>query len=168
VNNRRAILEQMQRVLAQTRRDRRPCAIAIFDVDFFKRVNDTWGHPVGDEVLKWVTQMIGRNIRAYDTLGRYGGEEFLLLMPGTGEAGAFAIADRARLAIENEACTVDDRQIRITISAGVAITMADEEDADALLARADEALYRAKQTGRNRVIVAPAAQAGNRPVITPP
>lgn len=153
IYNRRAIVMQLQRELARTRRENASCSIATFDVDYFKHVNDTWGHPAGDEVLKWVTRTIGGNIRTYDTLGRYGGEEFLLIMPGIGRAGAMVIADRARLAIEEQVCTVGDAQIRITISAGVAASHGDG-DPEALLQLADDALYRAKKSGRNRVVVA--------------
>ncbi len=162
VSNRRAVLAQLQRELAQAQRTRQPYSIALFDVDFFKRVNDTWGHPVGDEVLKWVTKMIGRNIRVYDTLGRYGGEEFLVLMPGTNAAAAFAVSDRARVSIENEACTVDAKQISLTISVGVAAAAADG-DADTLLVRADEALYSAKKSGRNRVVIAESVAPDSQP-----
>ncbi len=162
IYNRRAIVMQLQRELARTRRENASCSIATFDVDFFKHVNDTWGHPAGDEVLKWVTRTIGRNIRTYDTLGRYGGEEFLLIMPGIGRAGAMVIADRARLAIEEQACTVGDAQIRITISAGIAASSGDG-DPEALLQLADDALYRAKKSGRNRVVVAEAPEVHSAP-----
>lgn len=163
IYNRRAIVMQLQRELARTRRENASCSIATFDVDFFKHVNDTWGHPAGDEVLKWVTRTIGRNIRTYDTLGRYGGEEFLLIMPGIGRAGAMVIADRARLAIEEQACTVGDAQIRITISAGVAASSNGDGDPETLLQLADDALYRAKKSGRNRVVVAEAPEVHGAP-----
>jgi diguanylate cyclase (GGDEF)-like protein len=160
--NRRAIVMLLQRELARSRRENASCSIATFDVDFFKHVNDTWGHPAGDEVLKWVTRTIGRNIRTYDTLGRYGGEEFLLIMPGIGRAGAMVIADRARLAIEEQVCTVGNAQIRITISAGVAASNGDG-DPEALLQLADDALYRAKKSGRNRVAIAEAPDVQSAP-----
>jgi len=154
--NRRAIVERLQRELGRARREKAACSIAIFDVDYFKQVNDTWGHPAGDQVLKWVSKVIENSIRPYDTLGRYGGEEFLLLIPTAAADGAFTVAERARLAIERAACVVDGKELRITVSAGVA-TSSPDMDADTLLRLADEALYRAKETGRNRVVRAAAA-----------
>jgi diguanylate cyclase (GGDEF)-like protein len=153
VANRRAIVALLQREFGRAKRESSHCSIALFDVDFFKRVNDTWGHPAGDEVLRWLTRMIGKSVRDYDTLGRYGGEEFLLVMPGAGPAIAVAIADRARLAVQNKACTVAGKEIPITISAGIATASA-VDDLDALLHAADVALYSAKDSGRNRVVFA--------------
>ncbi len=157
ISNRRAIVAQLQRELTRATRENSPCSVAIFDIDFFKRVNDTWGHPAGDQVLKWVTKVIGNSIRAYDTLGRYGGEEFLMVMPGAGQDVAISIADRARMAIQDQACMVDDVEIRITISAGIATASAGA-DFEALLRSADHALYRAKDSGRNRVVLAETMQ----------
>lgn len=153
VANRRAIIAQVRRELARAQRDGSRCSIAIFDLDFFKRVNDTWGHPGGDEVLRWVTKVIRSEIRDYDTIGRYGGEEFLLVMPGTDQAGALITVERARLAIQNQACIFNNEEIRITVSAGIA-TSSKDIDFDKLIVMADDALYRAKEIGRNRVIVA--------------
>lgn len=160
IANRRAVVAQLQRELTRAKRQNARCSVALFDIDFFKRVNDTWGHPAGDRVLEWVTKMIGKSIRPYDTLGRYGGEEFLMVMPGADRDAAISIADRARTAIQNQACMVNGKEIRITISAGIATSSADT-DFDALLQLADNALYRAKETGRNRVVTAEAMQAQN-------
>ncbi|MEO8134459.1 MAG: GGDEF domain-containing protein [Betaproteobacteria bacterium] len=157
IANRRAIIAQLQRELSRGKRENSPCSIAILDVDHFKHVNDTWGHPTGDKVLQWMANVIGNNIRPYDTLGRYGGEEFLMLMPGTAQDLAASIVDRARLAVENQACIVDNKAIRITISAGIA-TYSKDVDLDALLLSADHALYRAKESGRNRVVIATTPQ----------
>jgi diguanylate cyclase (GGDEF)-like protein len=157
VANRRGIVALLQRELDRAKRANAVCSVALIDIDNFKKVNDTWGHPAGDQVIKWVTKVIGRSIRPYDTLGRYGGEEFLLLIPGAGTDGAFAIAERARIAIQHQACIVDGERLRMTVSAGVATSVPDM-DADTLLRLADDALYRAKETGRNRVVRAgPAA-----------
>jgi diguanylate cyclase (GGDEF)-like protein len=158
VANRRAIVELLERELARSEREDTPFSIAIFDIDSFKRINDTMGHPAGDQVIKWVTAVIGRSIRPYDTLARYGGEEFLLLMPGAGPASGATVAERARLAIQNGDCVADGKRLRITVSAGVA-TWSKEVDSDALLRSADHVLYRAKQTGRNRVVAAEHVQA---------
>ncbi len=156
--NRRAIVLLMQRELGRAKRGNAVCSIALIDIDYFKQVNDTWGHPAGDQVIKWVGQVIDDSIRPYDTLGRYGGEEFLLLIPGAGADGAIADAERARMAIERQACIVDGEPVRVTVSAGVA-TSSTDGDADALLRLADEALYRAKESGRNRVVRAEPAVA---------
>jgi diguanylate cyclase (GGDEF)-like protein len=160
IANRRAVVAQLQRELTRATRENSPCSVALFDIDYFKRVNDTWGHPAGDRVLKWVTTMIDTSIRPYDTLGRYGGEEFLMVMPGAGRDAALAIADRARTAIQNQPCKVNGEEIRITISVGIATSSAGV-DFDALLQLADNALYRAKESGRNRVVAAEAMQAEN-------
>jgi diguanylate cyclase (GGDEF)-like protein len=156
--NRRAIASMLQREVGRAKRGNAACSIAVFDIDYFKQVNDTYGHPAGDQVIKWVAKVIDDSIRPYDTLGRYGGEEFLLLIPGAGPDGAIAVAERARIAIERQPCIVDGEPLRITVSAGVA-TSSPDRDADALLRLADEALYRAKETGRNRVVPAEAAPA---------
>jgi diguanylate cyclase (GGDEF)-like protein len=138
VSNRRVIVAELQHELVRAQRGNSPCSIAIFDIDFFKRVNDTWGHPAGDQVLKQVTAAIEKNIRPYDTLGRYGGEEFLVVMPGAGPDAAASIADRARMAIQDQDCIVDGTRIRITISAGIA-TSARGVALDALLRSAEQA-----------------------------
>lgn len=153
VANRRGILELLERELARAEREDTPFSIAVFDIDSFKKINDTFGHPAGDQVLKWVTGVIGRSIRPYDTLARYGGEEFLLLMPGAGADAGAIVAERARLAIQNGECIADGKRLRVTVSAGVA-TWSRHVDTDALLRSADHVLYRAKQTGRNRVEIA--------------
>jgi diguanylate cyclase (GGDEF)-like protein len=153
IANRRAIVALLERELVRAGRLRTPCSIALIDIDHFKRVNDTYGHPAGDQVLKWVTEMIGKSIRPYDSLGRYGGEEFLLLMPGALPEAGMAVIERARTAIQGQDCLVDGKPVRITISAGVAAS-SEETDSDTLLRAADRMLYRAKQQGRNRTVLA--------------
>lgn len=150
VANRRAVIGMLERELVRAKRQNTPCSIALFDIDDFKRINDTLGHAAGDQVLRWVTKMIGGSIRPYDMLARYGGEEFLLLMPGAGPDAGASVADRARIAIQDQACIVDGKPVRVTISAGIA-TWSRDIDSDALLRKADQALYQAKQAGRNRV-----------------
>ena len=155
--NRRAMLALLDRELARAERENRPFSVALFDIDSFKRINDTLGHPAGDQVIKWVAGVIGRSIRPYDTLARYGGEEFLLLMPGAAPAAGAAVAERARLAIQNGDCVADGKHLRITVSAGVA-GWSPDTDIDTLLRSADNVLYRAKQTGRNRVVLSEATR----------
>lgn len=153
--NRRAIVTLLENELARAKRHNTPLSIAFFDIDSFKRINDTLGHAGGDQVLKWVTKMIGQSIRPYDMLARYGGEEFLLLMPGAAANAGVSIAERARAAIQNQDCIVDGKPVRVTISAGVA-TWSRDIDSATLLRMADQVLYRAKQAGRNRVVLADA------------
>jgi diguanylate cyclase (GGDEF)-like protein len=161
--NRRAIVAQLQRELQRAGREGTACSIALIDIDHFKRVNDTWGHPAGDEVLRWISRVICANVRPYDTLGRYGGEEFLLVMPGTTRETALSVTDRARAAVAARPCVVGDAQIELTFSAGVT-TGAGDADFDALLIAADLALYSAKQGGRNRIA---AGDAAPQPAATP-
>jgi diguanylate cyclase (GGDEF)-like protein len=151
VANRRAIVAELEREMDRAKREKALCSVALIDIDYFKRVNDTFGHPAGDQVIKWVAKTLGESIRPYDTLGRYGGEEFLVVIPGAGLEGATAAAERTRLAIERQTCVVDGMELWITVSAGVA-TSAPDMDTDTLLRLADAALYRAKQAGRNRVV----------------
>lgn len=153
VANRRAIVALLERELVRANRLHTPCSIALIDIDHFKRVNDTLGHPAGDQVIKWVTAMIDKSIRPYDTLGRYGGEEFLLLMPGARAEAGLAVVERARTAIQSQDCLVDGKPIRITISIGVAAS-SEETDSRTLLRAADRVLYRAKEAGRNRTVLA--------------
>jgi diguanylate cyclase (GGDEF)-like protein len=153
VANRRAIVALLEREMERAKRALEVCSVALVDVDYFKKVNDTWGHPAGDQVIRWVAKALGDSIRPYDTLGRYGGEEFLVVIPGAAPEGALAATERARLAIEREPCAVDGKEMWITVSAGVA-TSAPGMDTDTLLRLADAALYRAKEAGRNRVIAA--------------
>jgi diguanylate cyclase (GGDEF)-like protein len=127
------------------------CSVAIIDIDHFKRINDGYGHPAGDEVLRSFAIALGAHMRGIDKLGRYGGEEFLLILPGSTREQASTAVDRLRAvfaAIDWNAISVD---LQVTISAGVAQVRQDEAPED-ILARADAALYRAKYMCRNRVI----------------
>ena len=123
----------------------------ICDLDHFKEINDTHGHQAGDAVLNEFVQVLGDNLRAYDRIGRYGGEEFLILTPLMGDNDPPELFERLRRRIEDHPFAFEDRQIRLTISIGVAHLRPDE-DADQFLGRADAALYRAKHEGRNRVV----------------
>jgi diguanylate cyclase (GGDEF)-like protein len=153
IANRRGIVALLQRELARALRTNATCSVVMFDIDHFKQVNDSRGHHAGDRVICWVTEVIGKSIRPYDTLGRYGGEEFLLVIPGAGPDAAVVVANRARLAVEGQFCVVDGDPMAITVSAGVA-TLAPHIDGEGLLRLADDALYRAKEAGRNRVVLA--------------
>lgn len=134
----------------------RSLGVIMLDIDHFKVVNDTHGHPVGDQVLRSVSETLAAALRSSDFVGRYGGEEFLIVAEGYDEVGELrALAERLRFAIEQHLMVTDAGSIPITISVGLAVTIPDaREDAASLIRRADGALYEAKTTGRNRVAVA--------------
>ncbi|MFD1380885.1 GGDEF domain-containing protein [Fodinicurvata halophila] len=131
------------------------CALLLLDIDYFKAINDAHGHEAGDRVLTQVVETCGRNLRQHDVLGRLGGEEFAILLPGSTARGGYGVAEKLRELIEDlEVEVAGDRRVNCTVSVGVAeLKVEDETPADAV-ARADAALYRAKQAGRNRVIIA--------------
>ena len=150
--NRRAFFARANIEWARSQRARRPLAAIASDIDFFKKVNDTYGHHVGDLVIKDFSRRAGEQLRLPDTLARFGGEEFVILLPETGLAEAKKVAERIRREIEQQR---DPALPAYTVSLGVAACFAsegDRPDLENLLTAADEALYRAKQSGRNRVI----------------
>jgi diguanylate cyclase (GGDEF)-like protein len=151
VLNRRYIMKALNDEAERAQRGGTPLSIAIIDLDFFKRINDTYGHPAGDEVLKSMAIALASNIRHIDRLGRYGGEEFLLVFPGSGEQDAVAAIDRLRGIVATIDWNAISSNLRVTMSAGVAQVRSDEAPSDALN-RADKALYQAKDAGRNCVI----------------
>jgi len=133
--------------------------VAMADIDHFKRVNDEHGHRIGDRVLAETARVLRGAIRATDGVGRYGGEEFLIILPGTDAAGAAVLAERLRSAVEGSPVRdAAGEPFSVTISLGVG-EHADGDDKDSLVTRADTALYRAKAGGRNRVEVAAAPDA---------
>jgi diguanylate cyclase (GGDEF)-like protein len=148
--NRRCIMRLLDTEIENSRQASRPCAIALIDLDWFKRINDTHGHPVGDEVLRTFAITVFANIRPDDRFGRYGGEEFLLLLPGTYGDAASRMLGRLRGIVADLDWSAFSPGMRVTISAGVA-TLRDNDTADTFLARADSALYSAKAQGRNRI-----------------
>ncbi len=151
--NRRCIMRVLEEQIASSQRTDAPFSIALIDLDWFKRINDAFGHPTGDEVLRTFAITVFANIRPIDRFGRYGGEEFLLVFPDTDEQSAARILDRLRAMIAELDWSAFSPDMRVTISAGVATLRADE-NSDSLLARADTALYDAKARGRNRTITA--------------
>jgi diguanylate cyclase len=148
--NRRCIMRMLDDEIARARRLETPCSIALIDLDWFKRINDAFGHPTGDEVLRAFAITVFANIRAIDRFGRYGGEEFLLLLPDTPEDEAARILDRLRAIIATLDWSAFSPGMQVTISAGVT-ALKPEETPDTFLARADSALYAAKARGRNRI-----------------
>jgi diguanylate cyclase (GGDEF)-like protein len=151
--NRRRIMNELEDEIARARRTDTPCTVALIDLDWFKRINDSHGHPVGDEVLRTFAITMFANIRAADRFGRYGGEEFLLIAPGTTEDATIRSLNRLRAIIAGLDWSAFSSDMAVTISAGVA-TLRHGETTDALLARADKALYLAKESGRNQVVSA--------------
>jgi diguanylate cyclase (GGDEF)-like protein len=131
-------------------RDGSPCSIALIDLDWFKRINDAYGHPTGDEVLRTFSITMFANIRSVDRFGRYGGEEFLLVLPDMDGDNAVRALDRLRMIIADLDWSAFSPGMQVTTSAGVA-TLRPNENPDTFLARADSALYAAKARGRNRI-----------------
>ena len=136
--------------IASAQRSGSPCSIALIDLDWFKRINDLFGHPTGDEVLRTFALTVFANIRGSEKFGRYGGEEFLLLMPGATNEVAMQAVNRLRMIVAEVDWSALLPGMSLTISAGVA-TLNEDENEDAFLARADRSLYGAKRGGRNRV-----------------
>ena len=148
--NRRCIMRMLDDEIDRARRIGTPCSIALIDLDWFKRINDAYGHPTGDEVLRTFAITVFANIRSIDRFGRYGGEEFLLVLPDTPSDGAAPMIDRLRAIIADLDWSAFSPGLRVTISAGLA-TLKSDETPDSFLARADSALYAAKARGRNRI-----------------
>jgi two-component system cell cycle response regulator len=150
--NRNSILEALSRELARAERESSPLGVVIVDLDHFKQINDNHGHPAGDVVLRESARRMQSGVRQYDSVGRYGGEEFLILLPNCGEAESFSQAERLRKQLSQNEIRVDDISIRVTASFGVAAAIPGEPwTSEGLIRRADEALYVAKKSGRNRV-----------------
>lgn len=164
--NRRALLSNARVLAAKARREGQPLAALMLDIDRFKQVNDTFGHAVGDLVLRDLARLIRNGLRTYDAYGRYGGEEFVAVLPGLDLEAALRVAERIRASAEASTPTEDPR-VRYTVSIGVALGAASDGPTDederllALLDRADQAMYEAKGLGRNRV-QAEAAPGGMR------
>jgi len=151
--NRRCFFELAGRELERSRRNGHPLAIILFDIDDFKHVNDDHGHLAGDFVLQKTCQACKAIVRTYDIFARFGGEEFIFLLPDTNEARARAVADRLRNLISKLTVTYNDTKVQITVSVGMAIFDPKMDTLDDLINRADHALYRAKNMGKNRLEV---------------
>ncbi|MHB9020197.1 MAG: GGDEF domain-containing protein [Minisyncoccota bacterium] len=167
--NHRYFQETLQReVHRHERRENARFSLAMLDIDNFKRINDTYGHQAGDQILKRLVQLLLENVRDADTVARYGGEEFALILPEQGLEGALEVAERIRGLLEGGSLPIGqgDTEVRVTVSIGIAVFPDDGAGASSLVARADAALYQAKRTGKNRVCVASAsapAAAGSQP-----
>lgn len=151
--NHSAVKEQLARELATARRMQKPLALAMLDIDRFKSVNDTYGHPVGDQVIRALSRLLQQRLRRSDIIGRYGGEEFLVIMPHTPASAALPVLDQIRTSFSNIRHHAEHQDFTVTFSAGVA-EIAPDIDAEELLRRADAALYEAKAGGRNLIVKA--------------
>jgi diguanylate cyclase (GGDEF)-like protein len=143
-------MRMLEEEISRAHRLNAPCAIALIDLDWFKRINDAYGHPTGDEVLRTFAITMFANVRAIDRFGRYGGEEFLLVLPDTTQQSAVGMLDRLRAIIAELEWSAFSAGMSVTMSAGVTVLRANE-NSDNVLARADSALYAAKAQGRNRI-----------------
>lgn len=151
--NHRHVHELLRDEFERSRRTEEPLGVAMIDLDKFKNVNDTYGHPTGDVILYETARILTDTAREIDMVGRYGGEEFIAILPNTTEEEAARFAERVRTAVEGHVYRDEDSEIRMTCSSGVASFPMDAVSTpEALLKEADEALYVAKETGRNRVI----------------
>jgi two-component system cell cycle response regulator len=149
--NRAAIMDYLQKELGRGARQGVCTSVMVADLDHFKRINDTYGHPTGDEVLQEAARRMSGVLRGYDRIGRYGGEEFLITASGCDWSQAMALGERICSSISGKPINSRAGQIAMTVSVGVVIGHGQVKDADVLIAAADEALYRAKKAGRNRV-----------------
>jgi two-component system, cell cycle response regulator len=159
--NRRAVLERLKQELARAKRQETSVSVGLLDVDHFKQTNDTFGHAVGDLALQWVVKKATRAMRPYDGFGRFGGEEFLAIVPGVHPAKVKDVLERIRLAIGSSPADVGGQPIEVRVSIGGATSRGGS--VDELIRAADDALYEAKAKGRNRVEMDQDAPAGRLP-----
>ena len=150
--NRRGLFQFGQREFERALRFQRPLAAIMLDIDFFKRINDTYGHPIGDRVLRALAECCRDNLRTIDVIGRYGGEEFFILLPETDLEGALLVAERLRQSISQATVNFGREQLHVTVSLGVTALTPESPNLAALIERADQAEYQAKQAGRDRVV----------------
>lgn len=150
-NNRRSFMDKVHLELDRVHRTGSEASLLMLDVDFFKRINDTHGHDVGDEALKHLVSLLQQQLRSIDTLGRLGGEEFAILLPETALDAALHLAERLRHAVESTPLPRDPQPLQFTVSLGVTVMNAASRDVNTVIKQADEAMYEAKHTGRNRV-----------------
>ncbi len=148
--NRRHFLELGNTEFAKAQRFHRPLSVIMLDVDKFKAINDTYGHPTGDAALKQLTKLCQNAGRSSEVVGRFGGEEFVLCCPDTDQAGAMALAERLRASIEESTLNFDGHSLNYTASMGVTSIRDDDKSLNDMLRRADQLLYQSKESGRNR------------------
>jgi diguanylate cyclase (GGDEF)-like protein len=151
--NHRHFQEKLSSELRRLRRFSDPLSLLLVDIDFFKKVNDSYGHPAGDEILRGVAKIIRGTVRHIDIPARYGGEEFAAILLGTNRDGARKMAERLRRAVTENRCSVNGKDLTVTVSIGSATSPSDAETHEQIIEKADQALYHAKRTGRNRCVL---------------
>ncbi len=162
ISNRGTVMDALRNELSRQVREQKPFGVILVDIDHFKNVNDTYGHLCGDEVLQAVARRMRECMRPYDTVGRYGGEEFLIIASAADARGTLALAERIRSVLESKPIVTQAGEVRITASLGAAMsTDARGADPQTLLRLADKALYRAKDQGRNRAELAGAEESSS-------
>jgi diguanylate cyclase (GGDEF)-like protein/PAS domain S-box-containing protein len=152
--NRRSLIERLEYEVRRSIRYKSELALMICDIDYFKEVNDTYGHDAGDRVLQIISNLLKGSLRCTDIIGRYGGDEFLFVLPETSIKGAQEIAERIRLLVEGFELQLNGiHMMKTTVSLGITQFNVNKEGIDDLIKRADKSLYRAKDTGRNRIYI---------------
>jgi diguanylate cyclase (GGDEF)-like protein len=159
VQNRRALETEASREISRATRHAAPLALVLLDIDYFKRINDDFGHRTGDEALRALVGVLRRELREVDLVARIGGEEFVILLPDSTGEMAVNVAERLRSAVESTIVSYEDAVVQFTVSAGVAPMFSTDVTWESMLHRADEAMYVAKRSGRNRVVLDPQAAA---------
>ncbi|WP_374474171.1 GGDEF domain-containing protein [Arenimonas sp.] len=160
VLNRGAWRARLERLAEDTQQDGRPLSVLFFDIDLFKLINDSLGHQVGDDCLKAVASTVAAELRGGDILGRLGGEEFAVALPGARRIHAIAVGERVRMAVQSHCQVVGEEVVELTVSVGAAEYLGPGESFDALMDRADRAMYTAKGSGRNMVVADAATPPG--------
>jgi two-component system cell cycle response regulator len=165
LNNHRRFQEMLEEEVEESRRYERTLSLMLVDIDHFKRVNDTWGHPVGDQVLKRVARVLNEFARTTDRVCRYGGEEFAIIMPQTDKNGGRLLAERFRTEIKEQKFRANDEDFSITLSLGICTFPDQARHKQELIDKADQALYHAKNNGRDQTVhyadIRPVAASGN-------
>jgi len=151
--NRRYFHEVTANILEIAKREKKPFSLIMVDIDNFKNINDKYGHAVGDEVIKQLSLLLSKNVRSSDIVSRFGGEEFVILLPNTDLRGAQKIAAKIRESVENLQLHIDNKTIHFTISLGVSNFLPGDDSIEEILKRADQALYKAKRNGKNRTVI---------------
>ena len=155
IHNRRSVMDQIEIEITRSRRGKSPLGLIIIDIDEFKSVNDDYGHPIGDHALQHTAHNISKSTRPFDIVGRYGGDEFIVVLPDADAAATSAVADRiVRAAMENP-LRIENRDIQVTLSCGaLSLSALEDVSINSMVQLADEALYRAKRNGRNQTALA--------------
>ncbi|GAA0858404.1 diguanylate cyclase [Aliiglaciecola litoralis] len=152
--NHRAIVDVLSQLWSRSVRDKSSLAVLMLDIDYFKRINDSYGHQVGDYALKHFCKLVKQELRPYDSLGRYGGEEFAVCLPSTEADEAMIVAQRIRTCVESHPVEYDGLNFTMTVSIGVSVFSENQQSYKELLLDADRAVYDAKSKGRNAVVFA--------------